>query len=60
MQITITRDYARARREAYPPLEQLADALYHQQQGNAEPMQRYLADCAAVKARFPKPQQEPK
>ena len=56
MQITITRDYASARREAYPPLEQLADALYHQQRGNDVPMQQYLSACAAVKVRFPKPQ----
>ena len=56
MQLTLSRDYARARREAYPPLEQLADALYHQQHGNDVPMQQYLYACAAVKVRFPKPQ----
>ncbi len=48
-------EYQRQRINAYPPLSQLADALYWQAQGNTEPMTTYLAACAAVKQQFPKP-----
>ena len=47
--------YQRDRINKYPPLSQLADALYWQAQGNTEPMTTYLAACAAVKQQFPKP-----
>jgi hypothetical protein len=43
------------RRDAYPPLQDLADALYWQAQGNDGPMQAYLARCKDVKTKFPKP-----
>lgn len=54
MKIKHTPDVAQLRRQAYPPLEDLADALYHQAKGNPAPMQQYLAQVEAVKARFPK------
>jgi hypothetical protein len=41
------------RRRAYPPLGELGDAIYHEQNGNAAPMAAYLAKCAAVKAAYP-------
>lgn len=47
--------YARQRSPEYPPLSDLADALYWQAQGNGEPMARYVAACEAVKAKYPKP-----
>jgi hypothetical protein len=43
-----------ARAAAYPPLADLADALYWQAQGDDSKMQTYLAACAAVKQQFPK------
>jgi hypothetical protein len=46
--------YQRQRAPEYPPLQDLADALYWQAQGNNEPMNRYLAACAAVKVKYPK------
>jgi len=45
------------RAAAYPPLAELADALYWQAQGDDSKMTAYLEACAAVKARFPKPQE---
>lgn len=44
-----------ARVASYPPLTDLADALYWQARGNPEPMQRYLAAVDAVKHAHPKP-----
>jgi hypothetical protein len=55
VKIRHTGDYRAARRAKYPPLEQLADALVHQQLGNPEPLKAYVAACAAVKAACPKP-----
>ena len=46
--------YQRQRAKEYPPLQDLADALYWQAQGNLQPMTDYLAACAAVKALYPK------
>ena len=46
--------YARQRAPEYPPLSDLADALYWQAQGDNEPMARYVAACEAVKAKYPK------
>lgn len=42
------------RRQAYPPLTDLADALYWQSKGDDALMKAYLAKIEAVKARFPK------
>lgn len=46
------------RRMAYPPLEELADALYWQAQGDGAPMLAYLDRCAAVKVMYPKPRSQ--
>lgn len=43
-----------ARRAAYPPLADLADALYWQSQGDNSKMDAYNAAIAAVKEQFPK------
>jgi hypothetical protein len=49
--------YADRRRGEYPPLADLADALYWQSQGKPELLQQYLAKIEAVKDRYPKPSQ---
>lgn len=45
-----------ARKRAYPPLADLADALYWHANGRPELLAAYLADVAAVKASYPKPE----
>lgn len=47
-------EYQRLRVKEYPKLGMLADALYHQMNGNEEPMQEYLALVEAVKQKYPK------
>ena len=47
-------EYQRLRVKEYPKVTQLADALYHQMNGNEEPMQQYLAAVQAVKDKYPK------
>lgn len=54
MKITHTEDVAQLRRDAYPPLADLADAIYWQSRGDSSKMDRYNAAVAAVKAKFPK------
>lgn len=46
--------YAELRRAEYPPLSDLADAMYWINQGDESKMQAYLAACDAVKAKYPK------
>jgi hypothetical protein len=46
---------AENRRAAYPPLADLADALYWKEQGDPTKMAAYLAACTAVKKTYPKP-----
>ena len=46
--------YSELRREAYPAVTELADALYWQSQGDESKMRDYLDKCAAVKAAIPK------
>lgn len=43
------------RRYAYPPIEDLADALYWYNTGDKSKMTTYMQRVAAVKAKFPKP-----
>ena len=43
-----------SRSAAYPPLVDLADALYWQAQGDGSKMTNYLAACDAVKRAHPK------
>lgn len=48
-------EYQVKRSPNYPPLEDLADALYWQAQGDNTKMDEYLAAVQAVKEQFPKP-----
>jgi hypothetical protein len=47
-------EYARKRQPEYPPLTDLADALYHQSKGDETKLTAYLAKCEAVKQKYPK------
>jgi hypothetical protein len=49
-----SKEYQRQRRVEYPPLADLADALYWQSQGDESKMTAYLAAVDAVKAKYPK------
>lgn len=55
MKIEHNEDYVKLRKQEYPALQELADALVHQANGNDEPMTRYLEACKAVKQKYPKP-----
>jgi hypothetical protein len=46
--------YQRDRARRYPPLTELADALYWQAQGDNTKMTAYLAAVDAVKTKYPK------
>jgi len=46
--------YKTSRAQEYPPLEDLADALYWQNKGDNSKMQIYLTACEAVKQKYPK------
>lgn len=48
------KGYQRSRQLEYPPLAELADALYWQAQGDETKMTVYLAAVAAVKSKYPK------
>jgi hypothetical protein len=54
MIINHTEDYRALRTKEYPPLTDLADAIYWQAKGDASKMAAYLAKCDAVKQRYPK------
>ena len=47
--------YIENRAVEYPPLVDLADALYHQSKGDETKLTAYLAKCEAVKTKYPKP-----
>ena len=47
-------EYARKRVSEYPPLTDLADALYHQSKGDETKLTAYLAKVEAVKQKYPK------
>jgi hypothetical protein len=47
-------EYQRLRVDEYPPLTDLADALYHQSKGDETKLTAYLAKCEAVKQKYPK------
>jgi hypothetical protein len=49
-----SREYQRLRHFEYPPLADLADALYWQANGDESKMTAYLAAVAAVKNKYPK------
>lgn len=46
--------YQRQRQPEYPPLADLADALYWQSTGDNSKMDAYLTKVAAVKSKYPK------
>ena len=46
--------YIEKRQMEYPPLTDLADALYHQSKGDETKLTAYLAKCEAVKQKYPK------
>ena len=46
--------YKNNRAQEYPPLEDLADAVYWQSKGDNSKMQAYLMACDAVKQKYPK------
>ena len=46
--------YQRQRELEYPPLKDLADAVYWQSKGDNSKMQAYLMACDAVKQKYPK------
>ena len=49
-----SKEYQRLRQPEYPPLSDLADALYWQAQGDNTKMTAYLAAVDAVKTKYPK------
>ena len=49
-------EYQRNRQPEYPSLVDLADALYWSNQGDNTKLDEYYAACAAVKAKYPKPE----
>jgi len=51
-----SKQYQRDRRPEYPDLAVLADALYWSNQGDNTKLDEYYAACAAVKAKYPKPE----
>lgn len=55
MKIEHNVDYRAKRAMEYPPMTQLADAIYWQQNGDPSKMEAYLAKVAAVKEKYPKP-----
>lgn len=48
--------YQRQRQPEYPSLAELADALYWASTGDTTKLDAYYAACAAVKAKYPKPE----
>lgn len=50
----VSAQYQRMRQPEYPPLTDLADALYWQQKGDDTKMTAYLAAIQAVKEKYPK------
>lgn len=48
-------EYQRLRAPEYPPLENLADAIYWNESGDPSKLSAYVAACEAVKVKFPKP-----
>jgi len=48
--------YQRDRQPEYPSMADLADALYWNSTGDSSKLDEYYAACAAVKAKYPKPE----
>lgn len=54
MKVVHIGDYRRRRKVEYPPIEDLADALYWADNGDRTKLEAYLAKVAAIKAKYPK------
>lgn len=54
LQEYLALEYQRKRKAEYPPLADLADAIYWQAQGDESKMTAYIAACEAVKVKYPK------
>lgn len=50
------KEYQRQRAPEYPSMADLADALYWNSTGDSTKLDEYYAACAAVKAKYPKPE----
>jgi hypothetical protein len=48
------KEYQRQRAKEYPPLTDLADAMYWSSQGDNTKLEAYYAACEAVKLKYPK------
>ena len=48
-------EYARKRAAEYPPMAEWIDGLV---KGDQAQMDKYIADCLAVKAKYPKPENQ--
>lgn len=48
-------EYQRKRALEYPPLPELADAVFWQQEGDNTKMEAYLAKVDEIKKKYPKP-----
>jgi hypothetical protein len=57
--VELAKYYQQPRQEEYPPLADLADALYWQSQGDDTKMTAYIAACDAVKTKYPKDMEVP-
>lgn len=55
MEINVNYDYKELRSNAYPGLDQLADALYWKEKGDDSKWMAYVEQCDAVKLQYPKP-----
>lgn len=55
----LAKYYQQPRQQEYPPLADLADALYWQSQGDDSRMTAYIAACDAVKQKYPKDMEVP-
>lgn len=51
-----SKQYQRQRAPEYPSMADLADALYWNSTGDSTKLDEYYAACAAVKAKYPKPE----
>lgn len=49
-------EYQRLRAPEYPPLTDLADALYWKENGDSSKLEDYVAACEEIKNKYPKPE----
>ena len=51
---TCVTSYQELRRAEYPPLSDLADAMYWSEKGDTTLLNAYISKCDAVKEKYPK------